>query len=71
MKMFCNFCVEEHDDTRWRGSLDGWVCGKWFTPTKPANAIKNRALRPDGSVATGREAERMRDVRRRAQEQTQ
>lgn len=43
------------------GKLAGW---------SPLEKLKSRSLMPDGSVVTGRDGQRIRDVRRKAQQMT-
>jgi hypothetical protein len=63
---FCTGCEKKHNDYFWKSNGEGWWCSKWYKPTHKYG-IRDRALRPDGSVATGQEAEKIRDMRLRMQ----
>jgi hypothetical protein len=70
-EIYCVLCERKHSDSTWRYTHGGWICSKWFTPSKKINTMESRSLRPDGSVATGLEGIRLRDRRLKAQQESE
>lgn len=41
-KIFCVQCNQEHEDHTWKLIDKGWICRKYFNPSRPAEFVPER-----------------------------